>query len=118
MIIKGKKKEDYIQNITNRANTIYSNITELNQVERFIKTNYFSGTSEIHKTYVTRFNAIDMADRWLGEVDSHHRTYNWKTKMLVMILRIGILNSWIYHVQIQYQDWIDFRRLGIQLMKY
>ena len=64
-----------------------------------MKSQYFSGISQIHQTYVTRFNAVDIGDRWYAEADDHHRVYDWHTKMFMAIVKLGIVNTWIYFSQ-------------------
>lgn len=117
MQFKGKNKESYITNILNRVKTMYEKIELVNQVERYMKNQYFNGISPIHQTYVTRFNAVDMGDHWYAQVDDHHRVYEWHSKMLTAILRLGMVNVWVYHCQKKYNDWVDFRReLGKQMI--
>lgn len=66
--------------------------------------------------YVTRFNAVDLGDRYYSKVDDGHRVHNWHTKLWFAILKLGIVNCYVRSIFYKYEDWIDFRRtLGIKL---
>jgi len=109
-IRKGKTKDDYVKNILNRVQTTYAHTEAVDQVERYVKSEFFEGTSLIHETYVTRFNAVDMGDRWYSAVDEHHKCYDWHTKMLLAIMKLGMVNVWVYHCKVKYSNFVDFRK--------
>jgi hypothetical protein len=115
----GKKKEDYIKRILNRVETLYNNSGPVEQVQQFIKTKSYASDSKIHKCYVSRFNTVDLGDRFYAKVDDHHRIMDWHSKMLYAILKLGVVDCYVYYIKRDYQDWIDFRRqLGVQLLKF
>ena len=91
----GSNKEGYVQNILTMANTIHHSGNELEQVEKFVKTRYFSGSSAVHEMYVTRFNAVDLGDRYYSKVDDGHRVHDWHTKLFFALLKLGTINSYI-----------------------
>ena len=44
---------------------------------------------------------------------------NLNSKMLQAILRLVLINVWVYDIQAGYHNWIDFcRELGKQLIQY
>jgi hypothetical protein len=105
----GKNKGQYVANIMSRSNTIHRDVGQVEQVENFIKTRYFSGVSSLHQMYVTRFNAVDLGDRYYAKVGDGHRVHNWHTKMFFAILKLGTVNCYVQCISNHYQDWIDFR---------
>jgi len=114
----GKNKDGTIGNILTRTKALYENVNEVEQVEKFLKTQFYTGTSPVNKQYVDRFNAVDLGDRLFAKTDDGHRTHDWHAKLFRAILRLGMVNTYIRYVcASQYVDWIDFRRtLGIALV--
>ncbi len=72
----GKNKGQYVANIMSRSNTIHQDVGQVEQVENFIKTQYFSGVSSLHQMCVTCFNAVDLGDHYYAKVDDGHRVHN------------------------------------------
>jgi hypothetical protein len=53
----------------------------------------FTVKSPIHKAYGTHFNLVDREDyRWYQTDEKHHHRH-WETRMLLAVLRFGIINS-------------------------
>lgn len=88
------------------------------QVKRYIAEKSITGKSNLHETYVSCFNAIDMADKWHSEVDEHHKMNLWKAKMKIAIDCFGILNCWGTFIKKEYKSWIDFQRVALQMITY
>ncbi len=77
-----------------------------------------TGKSPIHETYVSRFNAVDLADRYYSKVDDGHRIEDWHTKLCIAILKLGVVNVYARTIATSYQNWVDFRtNLGKKLVK-
>ncbi len=115
-ILLGKNKEQYIANIMLRSNTLYGNLDEVKGVENFIRKQSFLGKSILHDLYVTRFNAVDLGDRYYSKVDDGHRVHDWHTKLWFALVKLGTVNCYARCISSIYQDWIDFRRnLGEEL---
>ena len=103
----------------NRVNTIKKNANQVKQTEQYLKSQYHDGKSPIHELYVSRFNAVDLGDRYYAKVNDGHRIMDWHSKMLYAILKLGNVNVYVRFLTEQHCDWIDFRRnLGKQLIKY
>ena len=116
--LSGKIKESYVTIILQRVEHVYKNRGELEQVQRYVKNEYHTGAAPLHELYVSRFNAVDLGDRYYAKVNDGHRIHDWHSKMLYAILKLGMVNAYIYQSQHEYHDWIDFRRnLAIQLLR-
>lgn len=69
--------------------------------------------------YVTRFNAVDLGDRYYSKVNDGHRMHDWHQKFTFGLLKLVTVNVYVRYSKQQYYDWIDFRRnLGKQLSVY
>jgi hypothetical protein len=90
----------------------------LEQVQRYVKNEYHTGAAPLHDLYVSRFNAVDLGDRYYAKANDGHRIHDWHSKMLYAILKLGMVNAYVYQSQHEHHDWIAFRRnLGIQLVR-
>jgi hypothetical protein len=62
---------------------------------------------------------VDIADRYWNEVEEHHHHQNWKSKVLLMMLRFALLNLWVYVARTEYQEWKEFRnKLAKEMIKF
>ena len=108
-IKKGKKKEDYINNIMARVNTVHNKVGEMHQLNNYIKSQYFSTPALLHDFYRSHFNLIDVSDGYWYDVNNSHANHNWKSKMIFNIIKYSIINIWVYVSKKQWMTWIDFR---------
>ena len=96
---------------------MYQNADKVTQVQNYVKTQYYSSESPIHNLYLTCFNAVDLGDRYYAKVDDGHTKLDWHQKMIYALLKLGIVNSYIFFIHKEWCDWIDFRRkLGKKLI--
>jgi hypothetical protein len=96
---------------------VYKNTEKVDQVQHYVTTQYYGQNSPIHELYLTRFNAVDLGDRYYAKVDDGHTNSDWHSKMLFAILKIGIIDCYVYFIQKKWCNWIDFRReLAKQIM--
>ena len=61
--------------------------------------------------YVTRFNAVDLADRYYAKVVDGHRVLNWHTKLFYAIVKLGMINVYVASMIEEWNDWAKFRLL-------
>ena len=47
-----------------------------------------------HNYYHSNFNAVDIHDGFWNKLQNHHSVRNWKSKMILALLDIGLVNSW------------------------
>jgi hypothetical protein len=84
-----------------------------------IKTTSTPDPAIIHNFYRAYFNLVDIADRYWNEVEEHHHHQNWKSKVLLMMLRFAVLNLWVYVTRTEYQEWKELRnKLAKEMIKF
>ena len=65
----------------------------------------YQSSSLIHNLYVTRFNAVDLADRYYAKVVDGHRVLNWHTKLFYAIVKLGMINVYVTSMIEEWNDW-------------
>ena len=75
---------------------MYHNADKVTQVQNYVKIQYYSSESPIHDLYLTCFNVVDLGDRYYAKVDDGHTKLNWHQKMIYALLKLGIVNSYIF----------------------
>jgi hypothetical protein len=77
----------------------------------------FRGQAKPNALYKDWFNLVDINNRLYQSVSEHHRWHNWCGKMLSMLLRVAIIDAWIFSVQIKGIPWMDWReQLAMELI--
>jgi hypothetical protein len=115
----GSKKQIIINNILQRCKSIHQNASQIEIIAKHIEKNAYSSVPVMHKTYTDYFNLVDLADRYWNNVEQKHQNHNWKSKMILTIIRYQVINMWVYCCHFKYEDWKDFRtNFGIFLQKY
>ena len=112
-------KPEIIQNILRRTEYIYSKVSSIEQIKRFIKCQQYIKPAPAHDVYVNHFNFIDKIDRYWYSVQETHGNHRWRSKLLFSILRFAMQNVWIWHIQASYEPWQDFRKtLALELANF
>jgi hypothetical protein len=115
----GKTKVARIANILARSAIIHQQRNQLEELERYIKTKFSVAPGPPHAYYLSQFNLIDLANRKWNAVEEHHQNHHWKSKMILMILRFAVLNSWVYATKISLTKWKQWRfALAQEMLKY
>jgi hypothetical protein len=108
-----------VDNIVKRVATVHRSRTALETLRMRTKTISTPDPAIIHNFYHAYFNLVDIADRYWNEVEEHHHYQNWKSKVLLMILRFAVLNLWVYVARTEYQEWKEFRnKLAKEMIKF
>ena len=68
-----------------------------------------SSHSLAHVDYSELFNVVDLANRRFYKVHDHHRIENWKSKILLSAIRMGIFNCWSRWSVANPESWKGFR---------
>jgi hypothetical protein len=63
----------------------------------------------IHLFYQSHFNYVDLVDRSWNAVEEHHPNHDWKCKMVLTILRFGMINCWTCAIQKKFTLWKIWR---------
>ena len=118
-IKQGKKKESFVHNILNRSNTLHNEGLETERIARTIQRGALADPALPHDTYKEYFNLVDLVDRrWYG-IEEHHGHHSWKGKLVLAMLRFGVMNAWVYGSNFRYASWRSWREEAFQeLMKY
>lgn len=106
----GKRKQDIIESILRRSATMNQEYFKVDAVEHSIATSYLSDPAPLHDRYKRYFNAVDLINRRWNAVEEHHHHHSWKTKMVLIILRLATYNAWVYHSQLQWRGWKQWRK--------
>lgn len=115
----GKKKDQLVQNIYNRSATMHQDVTAVERMMTSIQTTSLADPAPLHNCYKQWFNLVDLVDRRWYAVEEHHGRHQWKTKMLLALLRMAVYNSWVYWNTFYPRDWLYYRQqLAQRLMKY
>jgi hypothetical protein len=115
----GKTKEIIVDNILKRVAAVHRGHTALETLRMRTKTTSTPDPAIIHNFYRAYFNLVDIADRYWNEVEDHHHHQNWKSKVLLMILRFAVPNLWVYVAKTEYQEWKEFRnKLAKEMVKF
>jgi hypothetical protein len=108
-IKQGKKKQQYIDNIVKRSETLHRHMSEVEQIQKAILKGSLPDPSPTHNFYRDWFNCVDMSNRRWYSVEECHAHYSWKTKMLLTILRFGIMNLWTSYLSKKFYTFLSFR---------
>ena len=65
--------------------------------------------SYLHHFYKKNFNTIDLFDSLFYKVEYNHHFMNWRFKLIKSILKIVVINSWIYYYDKKPLDLLLFR---------
>lgn len=113
----GKKQQEYINNILTRYATVHVNFGKESAVQKIITSKWRPAPSPMHQLYRDFFNLVDLADRKWNSVEEHHGNWNWKSKIILSILRFAVLNAWTYSTKMNYAEWKDWRlKAAISMM--
>jgi hypothetical protein len=77
-----------------RVNTVHQNYSAVQEVKDYILKRGNTSDSLVHRDYSELFNVVDLANRRFYKVNDHHRIENWKSKILLSAIRMGIFNCW------------------------
>jgi hypothetical protein len=108
-ISQGKKKPDYVRNITKRVESTHKNTTELIAFQKQLDTFFLSEPAPPHDLYGDRFNLVDLANRYWYKAWDKHGTMSWKFKILKGTLKFSTLNCWVFAIQTKYEKWLQYR---------
>jgi hypothetical protein len=108
-IKQGKNKATMIHNIVTRSNTIHTQAHDIESLEKAIASQWLSDPAPLHNFYRSWFNLIDLVDKKWYSVEQHHQIQNWKSKIIQSILRLAVMNAWVFFTQSQFTKWKEFR---------
>jgi hypothetical protein len=109
-IKQGGKKDQFVDNIFQRSETLHQHSGEVERLQHYIKTKFLPDGAPLHDFYKEYFNLVDLADRRWYSVEEHHSHQKWKCKMLLAMLCTAAANSWVYVTKLEYQKWLPWRR--------
>jgi hypothetical protein len=103
-IKQGKKKEQYVQNIFLRSETLHMRAGQVESLLQAVKSEFLPDPAPLHDFYRDYFNLVDLADRRWYSVEEHHKHHRWQSKMILSILRIATANTWVYVIKSEYLE--------------
>jgi len=106
----GRNKSNYLEKIWKRVETMHTKRTILGRTTEFIKSRWYESKAPLHDTYFNYFNIVDICDGYYYACNEQHPNYQWKSKMLQAIMRLGVINVWGYYIQTEYMLWLPFRQ--------
>ncbi len=107
--LQGQKKENYVANIYRRVEMVHQNSAALGTLRKKIEIEFQANTPPVNEHYHKWFNLLDLADGYWYDAQENHQNQSWKSKMLLGILRFVVINSWVFHVQHSYSQWMVYR---------
>ena len=116
-IMGGTRKLDAISAILRRVAIVHRSRSKIEQLKEDLVRKRFDSVAQIHVFYKEHFNWVDLVDRRWGSVEEHHHHRSWKTKYALMLMRIGIINSWTFHKMQVGIDWLPWRNQLAMEMK-
>jgi len=108
-IRQGKKKGDFIEKILKRSETVHQHAHQVDHIFKSISSDQISDPAPPHDLYKEWFSLIDKADKRWYSVEDSHRHEAWQTKLALGILRIAVMNAWVYASNFNYAHWIAWR---------
>jgi len=72
-------------------------------VQKSLLTMNLADPAPMHDFYRDYFNLIDRC--WYAVEEHHHHHQNWKTKVILAILRNATINAWVYTTKSDYLEW-------------
>jgi hypothetical protein len=115
----GKKKADYVTNIVTRSNTVHQDRSEVEKLVSSILATSLLDPAPAHIFYRENFNPIDLADGYWYACEEKHAKRNWKTKMLLAMLRFAVMNAWVASTRNVWYQWLPWRGMvAKQLMTF
>ena len=106
---KKKNKLDLIEKILQRSNIVNQGQSEVKSLVDQLPKNYQIGKSPINSFYGESFNFIDMISKRWNFTEEHHLHRSWKTKFLISILRLVIINLWTFYSNFIPCPYMEFR---------
>lgn len=113
-IKQGKRKEGFVDNIFQRSESVHHHSHQVDAIYRSISSNFIKDPAPLHNFYKEWFNLVDLADKRWYSVEETHAHQRWETKMIIAILRLAVLDCWVYVTKSRYQKWKSWR---ISLLK-
>lgn len=94
---------------------------ERNQIEKtlhFVENTHFPGIAPVNDFYKKHFNLVDLANRQWYSFNESHGNHNWRSKLLIAIMRYFIANVWVLHLPVECETIEEFRHsLACDLVK-
>lgn len=89
---KQKRKKELVNELrivlnSNNETTFSSQLKEISDTQHH-------GPPTHHDIYRSNFNSIDLHDRYWHRFRYYYKTHNWRTKIIMGILTVAVLNSW------------------------
>eukprot|EP01105_Mastigella_eilhardi_P026312 TRINITY_DN7520_c0_g1_i2.p1 TRINITY_DN7520_c0_g1~~TRINITY_DN7520_c0_g1_i2.p1 ORF type:complete len:153 (-),score=33.93 TRINITY_DN7520_c0_g1_i2:25-426(-) len=118
-IHQGKKKATFVENVLQRVRVQHRGAAQLAETVRLLRDFYLVEPAPLHDFYKDYFNLVDLVDRRWNAVEHHHAIFNWKTKMTLILLRLGVYNAWAMMSAATGIEWLQFREtLAAQLVAF
>jgi hypothetical protein len=92
-----------------RVETTHRNFTTVQKVLKYVEKEQFPDPAILHDFYKSYFNLVDLVDRYWYKVQETHGNWKWKSKMLLAIMRMAVINVWSISCQGEYEKWLQFR---------
>ena len=82
-----KLKVDIVNKIANVSQLLNAEVSAVDKVLKDIQSKWQADPAPIHNFYKAHFNMDDLNDRKWYAVEECHLNHNWKSKMIIAILR-------------------------------
>jgi hypothetical protein len=103
------RKSDIIENILSKVKLQHVALSNEQEMRRALTERAFKGNGPLHESYKDNFNLVDLIDRQWNAVEEHHHHRDWKTKYLLLILRLSVHNAMV-HSKIAFgKEWLQYR---------
>ena len=82
---------------------------KISQLKFILNQDFFISENIYHELYKENFNFVDIIDKYYYKVEDHHHYWNWKFKMVKVILKLCIYNAWVMSSEYFLFDLLEFR---------
>lgn len=108
-IKQGGKKGQFVENIFQRSETLYKKSKDVDKLLHYLQGKFLPNSAPLHNFYKEYFNLVDKANKHWYRVEKHHSHQKWECKLLLAMLRIAVMDSWVYVTKLEPQKWVPWR---------
>jgi hypothetical protein len=106
----GKTKDEYIELILKRVNTVHGDKSVLEQMNDHLVEKIWSKPAKIQDLYVANFNLVDVANKYWYMTDDKHPKRNWRIRFVLALLRFAIINAFTISAKPRNMTFVEFHK--------
>lgn len=87
-----------IEKIMTSVDITYAQQSILEELGHYFESKYIENEGILHDFYKFQFNGVDLFNRLFNRVNEKHQNNEWRSKFTLNMLRVGVINLFIYDI--------------------